>query len=196
MFERYTEGARRALFFSRWESSQLGSTAIEAEHILLGVLRVQDEALRRALASIPLSFSEARTAIEAHCGVREPVPTAVEIPFSPEAKHTLHYAVEEADRLGHRHIGTEHLTLGVLCVDGSFAAGLLRARGLTLERLRQLVLESPPAPDERPDTGLDAVERIRFLVEDLAQTTRSPDAARGIIDEIHRLLDEVKRRLG
>ena len=120
----------------------------------------------------------------------------MEIPFSDGSRRILRYAAEEADRAGHRHIGVDHLVAGILREADSFAAGMLRARGLTLDRVRAIVLES--AEPERPAAAFDAaasVERIRILVEHLAQQTADRDDARATIDEVHRLLDGLKARL-
>src|SRR5215471_14054192 len=122
MFERYTEKARRVIFFGRYEASQFGSPYIETEHVLLGLLR-EDKALTNRFLR---SQAEAiRKQIEDHTTVREKVPTSVDLPLSNESKRVLAYAAEEAERLSHKHIGTEHLLLGLLREEESFAARIL-----------------------------------------------------------------------
>ena len=134
MFERYTEKARRTIFFARYEASQFGSPYIETEHLLLGLLRENRELLRLLPAGAGDSI---RQQIEAHTLMRESVSTSVDLPLSNEGKRVLAYGAEEAERLGHRHIGTEHLFLGLFREQGCFAAAILRERGLSLEELRQ-----------------------------------------------------------
>src|SRR5207302_1723395 len=114
MFERYTERARRVLFFARYEASQLGSISIETEHLLLGLIREGKGLTSRIFARSHLSLENIRKEIEGRTVFREKVSTSVEIPFSAETKRVLQFAAEEADRLLHNYIGTEHLQQ-VLC---------------------------------------------------------------------------------
>ncbi len=113
MFERYTEKARRVIFFARYEASQFGSPYIETEHLLLGLLR-EDKALTNRFLRSHASVESIRKQIEGHTTIREKVSTSVDLPLSNECKRVLAYAAEEAERLSHRHIGTEHLLLGLL----------------------------------------------------------------------------------
>jgi ATP-dependent Clp protease ATP-binding subunit ClpC len=135
MFERYTEKARRVIFFARYEASQFGSPYIETEHLLLGLVR-EDKALTNRFFRIPGSVESIRTQIEAHTVSREQVPTSVDLPLSNESKRVLAYAAEEAERLSDKHIATGHLLLGLLREVDSFAAALLRERGLALSMVR------------------------------------------------------------
>jgi ATP-dependent Clp protease ATP-binding subunit ClpC len=136
MFERYTEKARRVIFFARYEASQFGSPYIETEHLLLGLLR-EDKALTNRFLRSHASIESIRKQIEARTPSREKVSTSVELPLSQECKRVLAYAAEEAERLSHKHIGTEHLLLGLLREDKSFAAEMLHERGLRLSGLRE-----------------------------------------------------------
>jgi ATP-dependent Clp protease ATP-binding subunit ClpA len=146
MFERYTEKARRVVFFARYEASQFGSPYIETEHLLLGLLREDHAVARRVLASggtiknfvsSESSIESIRRKISARGMLGEKVPTSVDLPLSNESKRVLAYGAEEAERLAHRHIGTEHLLLGLLREKKSFAAQLLNEEGVTLERARE-----------------------------------------------------------
>src|SRR6267143_2084287 len=113
MFERYTEKARRVIFFARYEASQFGSPYIETEHLLLGLLR-EDKALTNRFLRSHASVESIRKQIEGHTTIREKVSTSVDLPLSNECKRVLAYAAEEGERLSHKHIGTEHLLLGLL----------------------------------------------------------------------------------
>ena len=202
MFERFTEAARRALFFGRFEVSELGGPTIEAEHLLLGILRADEGPAPRLFAAAGLSYSEARAAIQARQGTRERLSTSFEIPFTDEAKRVFERAREEADRLDHPHIGNEHMLLGILREESSFAAGLLDSHGLNLERLRESFRNLPAetSPDSAtPASGtldpIASVERIRFLVEQLSGPETRRENAPFLLNEIHHHLDELKRRL-
>jgi ATP-dependent Clp protease ATP-binding subunit ClpA len=136
MFERYTQQARRVIFFARFEASQYGSPYIETEHLLLGLLREDPELRRRFLGSTSVA-ADIRTEIERQITRRERISTSVEVPLTNECKRVLTLAAEEADRLGHRHIGTEHVLVSMLRVEGALAARLLRERGLKPEAIRE-----------------------------------------------------------
>jgi len=141
MFERYTEKARRVIFFARYEASQFGSPYIETEHLLLGLLREDKNLANRFLRSAA-QIDSIRKEIEGHTTVREKVSTSVDLPLSHECKRVLAYAAEEAERLNHKHIGTEHLLLGLLREEKCFAAEILHERGLRLSQVREEIARS------------------------------------------------------
>ena len=114
MFERYTERARRVLFFARYEASQLGSITIETEHLLLGLIREGKGLTSRIFARAHLSLESIRKEVEGRSVFHEKVSTSIEIPFSIETKRVLQFAADEATQLTHNYIGTEHLLLGIL----------------------------------------------------------------------------------
>jgi ATP-dependent Clp protease ATP-binding subunit ClpC len=124
MFERYTEKARRTIFFGHHEASQLGSPYIETEHLLLGLLR-EDKALANRFLRSHAAVESIRKQIEGHTVAAEKVSTSVDLPLSHDCKRVLAYGAEEAERLNHKHIGTEHLLLGLLREEKCFAAQLL-----------------------------------------------------------------------
>jgi ATP-dependent Clp protease ATP-binding subunit ClpC len=136
MFEKYTEKARRVIFFGRYEASQFGSPYIETEHLLLGLLR-EDKALTNRFLRGHGQVEAIRKQVEDHTIMREKVSTSVDLPLSNEGKRVLAYAAEEAARLSHQHIGTEHLLLGLLREENSFGAQLLKERGVLLSRIRE-----------------------------------------------------------
>jgi hypothetical protein len=140
MFERYTEKARRVIFFARYEASQFGSPYIETEHMLLGFLR-EDKGF--AMQVVPFLDAESiRQEIEKATLIREKTSTSVDLPVSNECSRAFVYAAEEADRLNHKHVGTEHLLVGLLSELNCFAARLLNKRGVTLESVRAILREN------------------------------------------------------
>ena len=142
MFERYTERARRVIFFARYEASQYGSPYIETEHLLLGLLR-EDPVLCRQFLGPTSVAAEIRTAIEGRITRRERISTSVEMPLTEESKKALKLAAEESERLAHRHIGTEHVLVALLRVEGSLATQLLRKRELKPEAIREQLAKAP-----------------------------------------------------
>lgn len=190
MFERYTESARRALFFARYEVSHLGATSIETEHLLLGLLREGQGLVARILA--PLS-ENIRRDIEARSVFQEKIATSVEVPFSAETKRVLTFAAEEADRLLHNYIGTEHLLLALLREGNSVAGSILMTHGLRLNEVRlQIVnlLAEPATP-----SVFDQIDQIKSLVEQLARTAPDTNEARDLVERISDDLDGLRRRL-
>ena len=141
MFERYTERARRVIFFARYEASQFGSTTIETEHLLLGLIR-EDKNLTNRFLRNHSSIESIRKEIEGRTTIREKVSTSIDLPLSNECKRILAYAAEEAERLNHRHIGTEHLLLGILREEKCVAAEILRDHGLRLNEIREELARS------------------------------------------------------
>ena len=202
MFERYTDAARRALFFARYEVSELGGLTIEPEHILLGVLRVDKGPAGKLLAQAQLSFDDTEAAIRAASGVREKVNASVEIPFSAGTQRVLHYAAEEADRLLHTYIGTEHLLLGLLREQGSAAASILTSHGLNLDGAReaivQLLTEAAGPSPETATEGIrraDEIDAIKDRIDELGLIHLADTRVRDLIARIRRDLDELKRHL-
>src|SRR5258705_507433 len=113
MFERYTERARRVIFFARYEGSQFGSVTIETEHLLLGLTREAKNLFTRFLPKGD-GIEAIRRDVESRSAIREKIKTSIDLPLSDECKRILAYALEEAQRMDQRHIGTEHLLLGIL----------------------------------------------------------------------------------
>jgi hypothetical protein len=135
MFERYTERARRVIFFARYEASVYGSTSIETEHLLMGLFRENKNIANKFLHD-PGAHELIRKEIEARITVREKVSTSIDLPLTDEGKRILAFAAEEAESLNHRYIGTEHLLLGILREDKCMAAQILRGHGLEISALR------------------------------------------------------------
>ena len=100
MFERYTEKARRVIFFARYEASQFGSPYIETEHLLLGLLR-EDKALTNRFLRSHASVESIRKQIEGHTTTREKVSTSVDLPLSNECKRVLAYAADSTTLNGY-----------------------------------------------------------------------------------------------
>jgi uncharacterized protein (TIGR03435 family) len=141
MFERYTEEARRALFFARYEAFQRGSPDIETEHLLLALFRDEQSVTARVFARGRLTLEEIRRQVDARTSQHAPVSEAGEAPFTEEAKRVLRYAAQEADRLLHNYIGTEHLLLGLFREERCTAAAILNELGLRLATVRDQIVE-------------------------------------------------------
>ena len=196
MFERYTEKARRVIFFARYEASQFGSPYIETEHLLLGLLR-EDKTLTNRFLRSHTSVESIRKQIEGHTTIREKVSTSVDLPLSNECKRVLAYAAEEAERLSHKHIGTEHLLLGLLREEKCFAAEILTERGLRLpavrEELQRTTQEKPAAAAK---TGRNEQSMLAEFSRDLTQSAMDQllDPLVGRDTEVDRVIQILCRR--
>jgi hypothetical protein len=168
MFERYTEKARRVIFFARFEASQYGSPYIETEHLLLGLLREDRSIARRFLLEVNIEVG-IRAEVEKHITVRERISTSVEVPLTMESKKVLNLAGEEADRMGHRHIGTEHVLLSLLRMEGSLASKILQARGVKLATLREQMAKVSDASsiNAQPKSSKRAVDTLASFLAGL-----------------------------
>jgi ATP-dependent Clp protease ATP-binding subunit ClpC len=137
MFEKFTEKAKRILFLARYEASQQGSKAIGTEHLLLGLLKEGEDTTRELFTRANVSMDLLQAELEKRGPGREKLSTSVEIPFSDETKKVLQFAEEEAERLMHPHIGTEHILLGLLRMEESVAGRMLGERGMRLFAVRE-----------------------------------------------------------
>ena len=143
MFERYTETARKAIFVARNEASQFGSEYIETEHLLLGMLRA-DSPLAMRLLKPPASIESIREQVEKQFVRRQKISTSVDLPLSHQCKRALANGAEEAERLNHKHIATEHLLLGLLRENECVASKIMADHGVTVSRLKEEVTRLSP----------------------------------------------------
>lgn len=171
MFERYTEKARRVIFFGRYEASQMGSPYIETEHLLLGILREDKELVLRFIKSHG-AIKSIHEEVERYANKDVNIPTSVDLPLSNEGKHVLEHAAKEAELLSHKYVGTEHLLLGILCEEKCFAAELLRDRGLSLlparDAIRSIAGERQSS-GERPVTAHESTASLADFGIDLTE---------------------------
>lgn len=197
MFERYNESARRALFFARYEASELGEMAIETHHLLLGVLRERTGVTAGILDLGHISADEIRADVESRTSFfREKFPRSVEIPFTAETQRVLQFSAEEADRLEHGYIGTEHLLLGLLRESGCAAAAILEGRGVTLDSARAEAATLAASPDSYAPhitAALAQLGTIERLVQLLATVPAGTPEALELTDKIRYEIDTLAR---
>jgi ATP-dependent Clp protease ATP-binding subunit ClpC len=162
MFERYTEKARRVIFFARYESSQFGAASIEPHHLLLGLIREDRQAVTRFCKSQLPPVDVLRDRIVSKIGTGERDSTAVDLPLSSPAKEVLAYTAEEAERLNHRHIGTEHMLLGLLRGGGKVITKILNEYGVVLDEVRQKLRDEVSAKNSAT-TGIRQVAMVEEM---------------------------------
>ena len=153
-FEKFTERARKVLTLAQEEAHRFNHNYIGTEHLLLGLAREGDGVAARVLANMGVDAAKVRGAVEFIIGRGDSMIVG-EIGLTPRAKKVIELAVDEARRLNHHYIGTEHLLLGLVREGEGIAAGVLVSLGVNLEKVRQQVLQavSPgaaPPPEESP----------------------------------------------
>jgi ATP-dependent Clp protease ATP-binding subunit ClpC len=198
MFERYTEKARRVIFFARYEALQYGSQVISPEHILLGLMR-EDKTMSARFFPFrsALTVDAIRREVESKIILREKMPQSAELHLAPETKRILALAREESERLRSRTIGTEHLLLGVLRQDNSIAAEILFAQGVRLQGVREEISRQTGLPTfSNADPAKKEIPHLQEYTRDLTN-----DAASGKLDplvgrdpEVERIVEILCRR--
>jgi ATP-dependent Clp protease ATP-binding subunit ClpC len=133
MFERYSEKAKRVIFFARFETSQFGSPVIDTEHLLLGILRQAPDSITSVAGAD--AIGAIREQIQQDSPVRGNISTGVDLPFSDAARKVLENAMEEADKRVDHSITPEHLLIGMLREEGCLAHRILGKQGIKLESL-------------------------------------------------------------
>ncbi len=163
MFERYTEKARRTIFFARYEASQFGAQYIAPWHLMLGLFREN----RRLVPELDLDAL--RKEIEAGYPRGEKISTSVDMPFSQDTRTILTQAAQEAEGLGHKHIGPEHMLLALMRDQSSRWTQMLKARGIERETyLQKLIATAPESTDPavfqqpRVPSGLKVADTTRI----------------------------------
>ena len=146
MSEHYTEQARRALFFARYEAFELGSPFIETEHLLLALFRDEKSLTARVFERARLSLDGIRQEVKARTARHGRMSAASELPLSDDAKRVIEYASQEAARLLHERVGTEHLLLGLLREHHGLAAIILTEQGLQLAEVRDQIVAMRSVP--------------------------------------------------
>lgn len=199
MFERYSQLARRTLFFARYEASQRGGASIETEHVLLGLLRESGAVVGRILVGADISYQDVRKQIDEVTKTGPKIPTYVEMPFTDATQRVLTYAAEEADGLAHRHIGTEHLLLGLLRERGAIAERFLAQKGLSADLVRKQVRDEAVSSTNEsvsPPSRVEAFMALERASSQLAQLSQVSDAhVQECVESIELELDLVRRAL-
>ncbi len=198
MFERYTERSRRVIFFARYEALQYGSPVIAPEHILLGLMREDKTiAARYFPGRRATTVDTVRREVEERIVLRDRIPQSAELHLAPETKRILFYASEESRHLKNRHIGPEHLLLGMAREENSIAAEILLLFGLRIQEVRDEIARQSGMPHVQPATPENSkTPNLQEFTRDL-----TADAAQGKLDpligrepEIERLIEILCRR--
>lgn len=187
-FDQFTERARSVLRYAQQEAQRFNHTYIGTEHLLLGLLRATDGIAARALTNLHVELDAVRAAIEAIIGRGDRIVLG-DIGLTPRSKKSLELAIDEARRLNHRYVGTEHILLGLVREGDGIAAGVLKDFAVTPGKVRAEVarLTGSGAADVTADVTADvSVERGSETtgVRSNVVTCRLDDAALSALDAL------------
>ena len=175
-FDKFTDRARKVLTLAQDEAQRFNHNYIGTEHLLLGLVREGEGVAARVLENMNVELAKVRTAVEFIIG-RGDRPVVGEVGLTPRAKRVIELAIDEARRLGHNYIGTEHLLLGLVREGEGIAAGVLESLGVNLDKVRHEVIRvlsqssargpgqpRPSAPARRPTVdqlGINLTDAVR-----------------------------------
>ena len=198
-FEKFSERARRVLSLAQEEAQRFNHNYIGTEHILLGLVRETDGVAARVLSSLNVELSKVRSAVEFIIG-RGERPSPGDIGLTPRAKKVIELAVDEARRLSHHYIGTEHLLIGIMREGEGVAAGVLESLGVSLDKVRtettRILNQSVSQSQSHARTGSTRTPTLDQLGIDLTQASRDGklDPVIGRSDELARVVQILSRR--
>jgi ATP-dependent Clp protease ATP-binding subunit ClpC len=156
-FDRFNDRAKRVLALAQDEAIRFNHNYIGTEHLLLGLVREGEGVAARVLDSLGVELSKVRTAVEFIIGRGDSTTSPSEITLSPRTKKVIELAIDEARKLGHSHVGTEHLLLGLVREGEGIASGVLESLGVSLEKVRHQVIatlgQQHPATAETASAG-------------------------------------------
>ncbi|MGH2442297.1 MAG: ATP-dependent Clp protease ATP-binding subunit [Chloroflexota bacterium] len=197
-FDRFTERARKVLTLAQEEAQRFNHNYIGTEHLLLGLVREGEGVAAKVLSNLGIELTKVRSAVEFIIGRGDRVVMG-EIGLTPRAKKVIELAVDEARRLGHHYIGTEHLLLGLIREGEGIAAGVLESLGVNLEKVRSeviKVLTQTGPTTHHGDRRSSKTPTIDNLGIDLTAQARAGqlDPIVGRDEEIDRVLQVLSRR--
>ncbi len=214
MFDRFTERARKVIILAKEEAKRFNHDYIGTEHILLGLIKEGESVAAAVLQNLGLSLDTIRLEVEKLVQFGPSTVVSGDIPFTPKAKKVIELAMDEARRLGHNYIGTEHLLLGLIKEGEGVASHVLMNVGLDLNKVRAEVIKllgsttpsnepgsPPPSMGSGPGTGPAGKSKTKTPAldafgRDLSQLARDGklDPVVGRQDEIQRVIQVLARR--
>jgi ATP-dependent Clp protease ATP-binding subunit ClpC len=196
-FDKFTDRARKVLTLAQEEAQRFNHNYIGTEHLLLGLVREGDGVAAKVLSNMGVQLPKVRSAVEFIIGRGETMIMA-EIGLTPRAKKVIELAVDEARRLNHHYIGTEHLLLGLVREGEGIAAGVLESLGVNLEKVRTQVMQvvsqsSSYQQQSKPQTKTPYMDALGFDLTEAARTDKLGPLV-GRQTEIDRVMQILSRR--
>jgi ATP-dependent Clp protease ATP-binding subunit ClpC len=197
-FDKFTERARKVLQLAQEEAQRFNHNYIGTEHLLLGLVREGEGVAAKVLANLGVDLNKVRSAVEFIIGRGDRTVTG-DIGLTPRAKKVIELSVDEARRLNHHYIGTEHLLLGLVREGEGIAAGVLESLGVSLDKVRNqviYVLNQSAAYSQQESRHSTKTPVIDQLGMDLTAAARANklDPVIGREREIERVIQILSRR--
>ncbi|HEV2473932.1 MAG TPA: ATP-dependent Clp protease ATP-binding subunit, partial [Chthonomonadales bacterium] len=199
MWQRFTERARRVVFFAQEEAGRLGENYVSTEHLLLGLVRENDSVAARILDRMGVSLGRIRSEIERQV-TRGDGRLGQDMQLTPRAKRVIDLAYDEARQLSNNYIGTEHLLLGLIREGEGLAGRVLAKLGVELERTRREVMalqdNDSGMPTNQKQSGRSRTPTLDEFGRDLTDLARNEklDPVVGRHTEIERVIQILSRR--
>ncbi|MEW5992610.1 MAG: ATP-dependent Clp protease ATP-binding subunit [Chloroflexota bacterium] len=198
-FDKFTDRARKVLTLAQDEAQRFNHNYIGTEHLLLGLVREGEGVAARVLENMNVELAKVRTAVEFIIG-RGDRPVVGEVGLTPRAKRVIELAIDEARRLGHNYIGTEHLLLGLVREGEGIAAGVLESLGVNLDKVRHEVIRVlsqsssvGPAQETKRTSKTPTVDALGINLTDAARAGKL-DPVIGREKEIERVIQILGRK--
>jgi ATP-dependent Clp protease ATP-binding subunit ClpC len=198
-FDKFTDRARKVLTLAQDEAQRFNHNYIGTEHLLLGLVREGEGVAARVLENMNVELAKVRTAVEFIIG-RGDRPVVGEVGLTPRAKRVIELAIDEARRLGHNYIGTEHLLLGLVREGEGIAAGVLESLGVNLDKVRHEVIRvlsqsssSGPAQETKRSSKTPTVDALGINLTEAARSGKL-DPVIGREKEIERVIQILGRK--
>src|SRR5690242_142794 len=198
-FDKFTDRARKVLTLAQDEAQRFNHNYIGTEHLLLGLVREGEGVAARVLENMNVELAKVRTAVEFIIG-RGDRPVVGEVGLTPRAKRVIELAIDEARRLGHNYIGTEHLLLGLVREGEGIAAGVLESLGVNLDKVRHEVIRvlsqsssAGPTQETKRASKTPTVDQLGINLTELARSGKI-DPVIGREKEIERVIQILSRR--
>jgi ATP-dependent Clp protease ATP-binding subunit ClpC len=198
-FDKFTDRARKVLTLAQDEAQRFNHNYIGTEHLLLGLVREGEGVAARVLENMNVELAKVRTAVEFIIG-RGDRPVVGEVGLTPRAKRVIELAIDEARRLGHNYIGTEHLLLGLVREGEGIAAGVLESLGVNLDKVRHEVIRvlsqsssAGPATETKRASKTPTVDQLGINLTDAVRAGKM-DPIIGREKEIERVIQILSRR--
>ncbi len=198
-FDKFTDRARKVLTLAQDEAQRFNHNYIGTEHLLLGLVREGEGVAARVLENMNVELSKVRTAVEFIIG-RGDRPVVGEVGLTPRAKRVIELAIDEARRLGHNYLGTEHLLLGLVREGEGIAAGVLESLGVNLDKVRHQVIHvlsqsssTAPAQETKRPSKTPTLDQLGINLTDAARAG-TLDPVIGREKEIERVIQILGRK--
>ena len=199
-FDKFTDRARKVLTLAQDEAQRFNHNYIGTEHLLLGLVREGEGVAARVLENMNVELAKVRTAVEFIIG-RGDRPVVGEVGLTPRAKRVIELAIDEARRLGHNYIGTEHLLLGLVREGEGIAAGVLESLGVNLDKVRHEVIRvlsqsssaGPSAQEPKRASKTPTVDQLGINLTEAARAGKL-DPVIGREKEIERVIQILGRK--